>query len=101
MRDNLAASLGDTGAAHALVMLVDALANAKPGDLIVVAAFGQGCDALLFEVTAANATLPPRSGVSGSLARRKEETNYLRFLAFNDMLRSSAACAPRPTRGRR
>ena len=49
-----------------------------------VAAFGQGCDALLFEVTQAIGALPPRSGVDGALARRKEETNYQRFLAFND-----------------
>ncbi len=84
LRDNLAAVCGDTGAAHALLLLADALAQAKPGDLIAVAAFGQGCDALLFEVTDAIAALPPRGGVAGALARRKEETNYLRFLAFND-----------------
>ncbi|MBK5103626.1 MAG: hydroxymethylglutaryl-CoA synthase family protein [Burkholderiales bacterium] len=84
VRDNLAAVCGDTGAAHALVMLAQALAQAKAGDLIAVAAFGQGCDALLFEVTDAIAALPPRGGVDGALARRKEESNYLRFLAFND-----------------
>ncbi|MGP1678987.1 MAG: OB-fold domain-containing protein [Burkholderiales bacterium] len=84
LRDNLAAVCGDTGAAHALLLLSHALAQAKPGDLIAVAAFGQGCDALLFEVTDAIAALPARGGVDGALARRKEETNYLRFLAFND-----------------
>ncbi len=84
VRDNLAAVCGDTGAAHALLLLAHALAQAQPGDLIAVAAFGQGCDALLFEVTGAIGALPPRGGVEGALARRKEETNYLRFLAFND-----------------
>ncbi len=84
VRDNLAAVCGDTGAAHPLVMLAQALAQAKAGDKILVAAFGQGCDALLFEVTEAIAALPVRGGVDGALARRKEETNYLRFLAFND-----------------
>ena len=57
VRDNLAAVCGDTGAAHPLVMLVHALEGAKPGDLIVVAAFDSGCDALLFRVTDAIATL--------------------------------------------
>ena len=84
VRDNLAAACGDTGAAHALVMLAHALAHAKPGELIAVAAFGQGCDALLFEVTGAIGALPARGGVDGALARRKEEANYPRFLAFND-----------------
>ena len=65
-------------------MLAHALEQAKPGDRILVAAFGQGCDALLFEVNDAIGRLPPRTGVKGALARRKEETNYERFLAFND-----------------
>src|SRR5262244_3273066 len=50
-RDNLAATVGDSGAAHALLMLVHALESAKPGEKILVAQFGQGCDVLLFEVT--------------------------------------------------
>ncbi len=84
VRDTLAAACGDTGAAHPLVLLVHALEEAKPGDRILVAAFGQGCDAMLFEVTDAISQLATRSGVRGSLARRKEESNYAKFLAFND-----------------
>lgn len=86
VRDLLGASLGDTGAAHALVMLVDALESAKAGDRIMVVAFGQGVDILVFEVTAEKDKLPKRKGLSGWLARRKEEKNYMKFLAFNDML---------------
>jgi 3-hydroxy-3-methylglutaryl CoA synthase len=86
VRDNLAATLGDTGSTHALLMLVAALEDAKPGEKILVAQFGQGCDALIFEATAALAELPKRNGVKGSLARRKEETNYLKYLAFNGLI---------------
>jgi uncharacterized OB-fold protein len=67
-------------------MLVHALESAKPGEKILVAQFGQGCDALLFEVTGAIADLPKRNAVSGSLARRKEETNYLKYLGFNGLV---------------
>ena len=84
VRDTLAGVCGDTGAAHPLVMLVQALQDAKPGDRVLVASFGQGCDALLFEVTDAVAQLAARGGVTGALARRKEESNYSKFLAFND-----------------
>ncbi|MBM3554096.1 MAG: 3-hydroxy-3-methylglutaryl CoA synthase [Alphaproteobacteria bacterium] len=84
VRDNLHAVCGDTGVAHPLVMLAHALEDAKAGDLILVAAFGQGCDALLFEATPALAGMPQRRGIKGSLARRKAEGNYQRFLAFND-----------------
>ena len=84
--DNLQANCGETGAAHALVMLVNALEHAQSGDKILVVGFGQGCDALLFEVTDAIKSMSGRLGISGHLARRREETNYNRFLAFNDLL---------------
>lgn len=86
LRDNLASNVGDTGAAHALLMLVHVLESAKPGEKILVAQFGQGCDVLLFEVTREIAELPKRNAVSGSLARRKEETNYMKFLGFNGLV---------------
>jgi 3-hydroxy-3-methylglutaryl CoA synthase len=87
VRDNLHAVCGETGTAHALVLLAGALALAKPGERILVVGFGQGCDALLFEATAELAKLPARLGVRGYLARRREETNYNRFLAFNDLVK--------------
>lgn len=86
VRDNLAAVCGETGTAHALVMLVDALQDAEPGQKIVVAGFGQGCDALVFETTPALKDLSGRNGVKGSLANRKEETNYMKYLAFNGLV---------------
>ncbi len=86
VRDNLHTVCGETGTAHPLVMLVDALEKAKPGDKILVVGFGQGCDALLFEATENLAKLTPRLGVKGHLARRKEETNYNKYLSFNDLV---------------
>jgi 3-hydroxy-3-methylglutaryl CoA synthase len=86
VRDNLAAVCGDTGTAHPLVMLVHALEEAKPGDLILVAAFDSGCDALLFRVTEAIGSLSARRGVKGSLADRREENVYQKYLAFNDLI---------------
>ena len=84
--DPLHANCGDTGAAHALMLLVAALEKAKAGEKILLVGFGQGADALLFEVTPEIAKLPKRLGVAGHLARRKEETSYGRFLAFNDLI---------------
>jgi len=86
VRDNLHAVCGETGTAHSLLMLADALSVSKPGERILVVGFGQGCDALLFEATAELQKLPPREGVRGYLARRREETNYNRFLAFNELV---------------
>ncbi len=84
--DTLHANCGETGTAHAIVMLVACLEKAKPGERILVLGFGQGCDAIAFEVTEEIARLAPRAGVRGSLARRKEETNYNKYLSFNGLI---------------
>ena len=84
--DTLHAECGDTGAAHALVLFARALEDARPGERLLVVGFGQGCDALLFEVTEDVARLQKRLGVSGSLARARRESRYDKFLAFNDLV---------------
>ncbi len=100
VRDNLAAVCGDTGVGHPLLLLAAALEDAKPGDRILLAAFGEGCDALLFEVTAAITKPNARRGVKGALAARREDGNYMRYLSFNgllDMERGMRAEPDKPT----
>lgn len=84
--DGLHGTVGQTGAAHASLMLAAALENAMPGQTLVVVGFGQGCDVLAFRVTPAISRLAPRTAVAACLARRREETNYARFQAFNDVV---------------
>jgi len=88
LQDNMHEVCGETGAAHAFMMLGAALEQARPGDKIILAGFGQGCDALLFQVTENILKLAPRRGVKGSLALRKELTNYPKFLKFRDLLQT-------------
>ena len=80
------AETGECGTAHPLLMLVRELEKAKPGDKIVVAGFGQGSDALLFQVTDKIKNLPARMGVAGALARKKSDKTYTRYLKFNDLI---------------
>ena len=84
--DNMHEVCGETGAAHPLVMLVAALEQARPGDGILVAGFGQGCDALFFRVTDGIDQLAPRQGVRGSLENRKTIDNYMKFLKFRNLI---------------
>jgi 3-hydroxy-3-methylglutaryl CoA synthase/NAD(P)-dependent dehydrogenase (short-subunit alcohol dehydrogenase family)/putative sterol carrier protein len=77
---------GETGAAHPLIMLVAALEQSKPGDGILLAGFGQGCDALYFRVTEAITKLAPRAGVKGSLENKKTIDNYMKFLKFRNLI---------------
>jgi 3-hydroxy-3-methylglutaryl CoA synthase len=82
----LHAEMGESGAAHPLVLLIHALEQAEPGQTILVIGWGQGCDALLFKATDALKKLSPRRGIVGSLARRRVVTNYNKYLAFNDLV---------------
>lgn len=86
VKDPLGAQLGEAGAAHALVMLAHALETAKPGDVIVCAQFGQGCEALVFRATDRVADFRPQRGVSGWLAEGKPEANYMKYLVFNELV---------------
>ncbi len=84
--DTLGATLGHSGAAHPTLMLAHALESAKPGEKILLTSFGQGCDILLFEATAAISSMKPRLGVSGWLARRREDSNYMKYLFFRNLI---------------
>ncbi|MBW1784752.1 MAG: OB-fold domain-containing protein, partial [Deltaproteobacteria bacterium] len=84
--DNLHEVCGETGAAHPLVMFVHALQEARPGDRILLAGFGQGCDALCFQVTDEILKLTDRKGITGSLTNKKSTDNYAKFLKFRELI---------------
>ena len=86
--DNLHEVCGETGAAHPFIMLVSALEKARPGDRILMAGFGQGCDALYFQVTDHVEKLPGRVGVRGSLENKKTVDNYPKFIKFRDLIQT-------------
>ncbi|TAL04160.1 MAG: hydroxymethylglutaryl-CoA synthase family protein [Rhodospirillaceae bacterium] len=82
--DALMDQMGDSGATHPLLMLVHALERAKAGETILVVSFGAGCDVLVFRATGKPAV--GGLGVSGWLARRRPENNYVRYLALKGEL---------------
>ena len=82
---DLQASVGDTGAAHPLLLVVEALERAQPGDVIVIASFAQGCEVIALRMREASAR-PGRRGLAGSIAQRIEETSYVKLLSFDGHL---------------
>ncbi len=86
VQDNLYAVVGDAGTAHPLLMLIAALEEAKPGDKLLVASYGSGSDALVFEVTDAIEKLRDRKGVKGHLAKKAELASYEKYCVFRDMI---------------
>ena len=84
--DNMHEVCGETGTAHPLVMLVAALEQARPGEKILVASFGQGSDALLFEATEHIESKRPSRGIGGCLSDKRQMLNYEKYCKFRDLI---------------
>jgi hydroxymethylglutaryl-CoA synthase len=80
---NVSSNLGDLGAAHSLFALSLATARAKPGELILLAGFGSGCDALVLEMTSA---MPGAAGAEEAIRGGLALNDYVRFLSLNGEL---------------
>lgn len=78
--------MGNAGAAQSLIALNHCLEFAKPGEIIMLLGFGQGCDVLLFKCTEAIKSFTPGRGVEGALQQGVSEANYFKYLAFNNLL---------------
>jgi len=86
IQQELLTTIGDTGTAHPLMMLVAVLEEAKPGDKILVASYGNGSDALFFEVTGEIEKVSERRGIKKHLASKQELTSYEKHLSFRNVL---------------
>lgn len=62
--------MGNTGTGYSLMLLIAALEEAKAGDRILVASYGDGADAYLLEVTSEIDKLPARRGMKGHMAAK-------------------------------
>jgi uncharacterized OB-fold protein len=58
----------------------------EPGDLVLVVGFGQGCDAILLRATERLPGYRAAARVDEALSAGVPETNYQKFLAFNDLI---------------
>jgi hydroxymethylglutaryl-CoA synthase len=85
VQDALFGRLGNTGAAFAPMLLVSALENARPGDTLLAASYGDGADALALRVTEAHRGLSDRRGIRWHLERRAELGDYDKFLRFRHL----------------
>ena len=80
------ATIGYTGTAHPLLMLVSTLENAGPNETILLAGFGQGADVLVLKTTAHISKAGFGKGVKGHSVERFEDENYMRYLFHRDQI---------------
>jgi 3-hydroxy-3-methylglutaryl CoA synthase/uncharacterized OB-fold protein len=95
--DDLAASIGNTGTAHAGLMLADALDRAKPDELIAVVSLADGCDVTIWRAAAAIAARRPAPSVAAQLTAGGRVT-YATFLTWRGFLPREPPRRPDPER---
>ncbi len=86
VQDGRLGDVGDTGAPHPLLLTVDALAQAEPGELILVVGFAQGGIALLLKTTGKLPEWQRRNARRAALSPPRPESAYTKLLSFSGLL---------------
>jgi 3-hydroxy-3-methylglutaryl CoA synthase/uncharacterized OB-fold protein len=95
--DDRATSVGNTGSAHALLLLADTLESASPGDVIALVVLADGADVLLFRATDAVASQPARRTVAAQIDDATD-LPYGKFLSWRGEVTVEPPRRPEPER---
>ena len=93
--DDLADTVGHTGASHPALLLSHTLDAAAPGDVIAVVSLADGADVLVFRATGAAAPAAPTVAAQIALGA---PVSYARFLQWRGMLIPEPPNRPEPAR---
>ena len=87
VQDTFWNTLGDSGTAQPLVLLAAVLERSKPGDLILVAGYGDGGDAAVFRVTEAMADYQLVRSVYSQIERKRTMASYGKYARFRKLMK--------------
>ncbi len=88
LQDPLIGTVGSTGAAHSLMLFVAALEDAKPGDRFLLASYGNGSDAFLFQAGENVENLKgKRRGVKVHLQSKRMVPDYVTYLKWRELVK--------------
>jgi 3-hydroxy-3-methylglutaryl CoA synthase/uncharacterized OB-fold protein len=88
LQDGFIATLGDTGAAQGLLLLAAALERAKAGDVILLASYGDGADAVLLRVTEGIGAYRVARSVYTQIENKRALASYGLFARARQLMRS-------------
>lgn len=95
LQDLMYGTIGNAGTAHPLIMLAAALEEAKPGDKILWAGYGDGCDVMVLTVTGEITRLQARKGFKRQLLSRGPDLNYRKYLKWRGIIPTEPPMRPR------
>ncbi len=96
--DDLAAEIGNTGAAHWGVLLADVLDRAGPGEQIAVVLLADGCDVWLLRTTDLLPARRQKVSVRSRIAATNSNLSYAQFLTWRGFLEREPPRRPEPDR---
>jgi uncharacterized OB-fold protein len=97
LSDDLSASVGQTGAAHAGLVLASLVEAAAPGEVVAVVSLADGADVLVFRTTADIADWSAADPVADQVAAGAD-LPYAKFLAWRGMVSPEPPRRPEPAR---
>ncbi len=86
VQDPMLTTVGNTGTPHPLIMLALALDEAKPGDRILLGAYGDGVDILILRVTDEIERVRSKQRVKKYLESKMTVPSYERYLSYRGLL---------------
>jgi len=86
LQDPFFNAMGNTGTALPLMLLAAALEEAKAGDRILLASYGNGSDAFVLQVTDQIAKIKARRGMKGHLESKRVMDDYKQYLIWRGIL---------------
>jgi 3-hydroxy-3-methylglutaryl CoA synthase/uncharacterized OB-fold protein len=95
--DDLSATVGNTGTAHAALLLAATLEAAEPGQVIALVSLVDGADVLVFRTTNAIASFTPARSVAAQIATGGL-LPYGRFLSWRRVVKLDPPRRPEPDR---
>jgi hydroxymethylglutaryl-CoA synthase len=95
--DDLSTTVGQTGTAHAALVLASLLERSAPGEVVAVVSLADGADVLVFRTTAALADWTPTDPVADQVAAGAD-LPYGKFLTWRGMVTPEPPRRPEPQR---
>jgi hydroxymethylglutaryl-CoA synthase len=93
VQDPLYSQIGNTGAAAVFLILTSTLENARPGDRILFASYGDGADAFILRVTDEIKKFQKKSVISHQLAG-KTAISYGQYLSWRGLVPVETSTLP-------
>jgi len=97
LADDLSATVGQTGAAHAGLVLASMLEQAAPDEVVAVVSLADGADVLVFRTTTALADWSAAEPVADQIAAGAD-LPYGKFLSWRGMVTTEPPRRPEPQR---